>query len=213
VGLFRGPDSPFTQEDPIGIAGGLNLYGYAGSDPINYSDPMGTCPWCVGLFVGAGVEAFSEWASGEKLSVKKIVAASLLGALTGGVSAAEDVEARMAFRLAGQSALSVADGYTQARLSGKSYSMQEAAKDAALGLAGAAVGEGVRVKNASALKRGLTDLEQELKNGPETLLSGRKATDVATEVKGKLRHITDLETGLVGTTAAGGSRVKKNGGN
>ena len=31
----------FTQEDPIGIAGGLNLYGYANGDPINFSDPFG----------------------------------------------------------------------------------------------------------------------------------------------------------------------------
>jgi hypothetical protein len=32
-----------TQQDPIGIAGGLNHYGYAGGDPINYSDPFGLC--------------------------------------------------------------------------------------------------------------------------------------------------------------------------
>ncbi len=31
----------FTKEDPIGLAGGLNLYGYAGGDPITYSDPFG----------------------------------------------------------------------------------------------------------------------------------------------------------------------------
>jgi RHS repeat-associated protein len=31
----------FTQEDPIGLAGGMNLYGYAGGDPINFSDPFG----------------------------------------------------------------------------------------------------------------------------------------------------------------------------
>jgi len=31
----------FTQTDPIGIAGGLNTYGYAGGDPVNFSDPFG----------------------------------------------------------------------------------------------------------------------------------------------------------------------------
>jgi RHS repeat-associated protein len=31
----------FTQEDPIGLAGGLNAYGFAGGDPVNYSDPFG----------------------------------------------------------------------------------------------------------------------------------------------------------------------------
>ena len=35
----------FTQQDPIGLAGGLNLYGYAGGDPINFSDPFGLCPY------------------------------------------------------------------------------------------------------------------------------------------------------------------------
>jgi len=33
----------FTQEDPLGLAGGLNLYGFAGGDPVNYSDPFGLC--------------------------------------------------------------------------------------------------------------------------------------------------------------------------
>jgi hypothetical protein len=31
----------FTQEDPIGLAGGMNLYGFANGDPINFSDPFG----------------------------------------------------------------------------------------------------------------------------------------------------------------------------
>jgi RHS repeat-associated protein len=31
----------FTQEDPLGLIGGLNIYAYAGGDPINNTDPSG----------------------------------------------------------------------------------------------------------------------------------------------------------------------------
>lgn len=42
---YYNPESgQFTQPDPIGIAGGLNVYGYANGDPINFSDPFGLCP-------------------------------------------------------------------------------------------------------------------------------------------------------------------------
>lgn len=34
-------DGRFMQEDPAGLAGGANLYGYAGADPANNSDPFG----------------------------------------------------------------------------------------------------------------------------------------------------------------------------
>jgi RHS repeat-associated protein len=34
----------FTQVDPIGLGGGLNLYGFAQGDPVNHSDPFGLCP-------------------------------------------------------------------------------------------------------------------------------------------------------------------------
>ena len=35
----------FTQEDPIGLAGGNNLYGFGGGDAVNFSDPFGLCFW------------------------------------------------------------------------------------------------------------------------------------------------------------------------
>jgi RHS repeat-associated protein len=31
----------FISEDPIGIAGGINLYAYVGNNPVSYSDPFG----------------------------------------------------------------------------------------------------------------------------------------------------------------------------
>ena len=42
---YYDPDTGrFTQPDPIGLSGGTNLYAYAGGDPVNYTDPMGTSP-------------------------------------------------------------------------------------------------------------------------------------------------------------------------
>ena len=69
----------FTQEDPIGLAGGLNLYGFAGGDPVNFSDPFGLCPnalatgmgslQCVlqdafSAFSGSTAGMFAQWATG-----------------------------------------------------------------------------------------------------------------------------------------------------
>ena len=31
----------FTQEDPIGLAGGLNAYGFAAGNPVSFVDPFG----------------------------------------------------------------------------------------------------------------------------------------------------------------------------
>lgn len=36
----------FTQEDPIGLAGGINVYGFADGDPVSFSDPYGLSASC-----------------------------------------------------------------------------------------------------------------------------------------------------------------------
>jgi len=95
----------FTKEDPIGLAGGLNLYGYAGGDPVNYSDPFGLCPeglsgsdlflcnWIeaamtaagadIGGTFGAGAGAVVALPTGELVAPLTVAGGAALGAAGG----------------------------------------------------------------------------------------------------------------------------------
>lgn len=42
--FYDGATGQFNQQDPIGLAGGANTYGFAGGDPVTFSDPYGLCP-------------------------------------------------------------------------------------------------------------------------------------------------------------------------
>lgn len=64
----------FTQQDPIGIAGGLNVYGFGGGDPVTYSDPFGLCP-----IEKDGIPCAVTWGAGGT------VAGGVGGAIIGGV--------------------------------------------------------------------------------------------------------------------------------
>jgi hypothetical protein len=88
--LCRAESDQFTQKDPIGIAGGMNLYGFADGDPINFSDPLGLCvDACIltgpsvlgaGLIIAGTATALTAIAHGDELG----------DALSAGARAARD---------------------------------------------------------------------------------------------------------------------------
>jgi RHS repeat-associated protein len=74
----------FTQEDPIGLAGGLNLYGFAGGDPVTFSDPFGLCQQPKGLKEGQVGICIETFINGPSRGVPKWAADNRSFSATGG---------------------------------------------------------------------------------------------------------------------------------
>ena len=77
----------FTQGDPIGVAGGLNAYGFGSGDPINFGDPFGLCPWCIGALIG-GAGGFLGTVAYNYANDRPITTNLLRNTLIGGAAGA-----------------------------------------------------------------------------------------------------------------------------
>ncbi|MFJ9432553.1 RHS repeat-associated core domain-containing protein [Streptomyces sp. NPDC101490] len=77
----------FISQDPIGHAGGPNLYQYALSAPTAYTDPTGNNPLLIGCAVGAAVDGAMDWGaqrlSGRKVDWGQVGTSALIGCATG----------------------------------------------------------------------------------------------------------------------------------
>ena len=56
----------WTQEDPIVIAGGINLYQFNGNDPANFDDPYGLCPPIESCVIG-----YVQWEIGGHIRAQR----------------------------------------------------------------------------------------------------------------------------------------------
>ncbi|HEU0014978.1 MAG TPA: AHH domain-containing protein [Longimicrobium sp.] len=85
----------FTQEDPIGIAGGLNVYGFAAGDPVSYGDPYGLNP-CRrlrgALVAGAAMAAGDLVLPVGDLAGAACIGMGILGSIAAAIGANEAAE-------------------------------------------------------------------------------------------------------------------------
>lgn len=132
----------FTDVDPAPLQAGkpfTSTYGYASNQVTTLNDPSGACPWCIPIAVGIVVGAITG-AAGAAIRGDDPWRGAAAGALGGGIAGAGVALGNPALVAAGFAIGGAATGWAEATLNGRSYTPQDAGRDALLGLAGGAAG-------------------------------------------------------------------------
>jgi RHS repeat-associated protein len=109
----------FITEDPIGLDGGINLYGYVGNNPLNLTDPYGhcdniVCEWLNGFEIGVtiGIQAgvSGKWGIAKAKAQATLIGAEAKTGLGGGNAEAKIQTKASASASAGKASASASIG-------------------------------------------------------------------------------------------------------
>ena len=105
----------FVSRDPIGFAGGFNLYAYANGNPANLKDPTGNLAFLIPILASVAFEAaYENIVNNRNPSATQIAKSIMLGAVSGPLGAAaavsETLLRKISTLLAGAIAQAIAGG-------------------------------------------------------------------------------------------------------
>jgi RHS repeat-associated protein len=218
----------FMQTDPVGYDAGPNLYEYVEDDPTDKTDPMGDCPECLTIAIGAGGGAIAGFVgqvaadvvTGEVSSPQAYLGSTLGGAAGGAVFGATGNAA-----LAGATGGAVGSGVTAgidaalkpgatlgsvASATGKA-AVIGGAVGGATGAAGkflAAGGKGIvaKVAQKTAVGRAIANNEK-----MTTMMAGKIARGAQTSEKTGYKMVGGAATAGAGAAAASSTACKTSG--
>jgi RHS repeat-associated protein len=150
----------FISSDPIGLAGGMNMFAYVNGNPVSLTDPTGNCPWCaaglaIGVWANIGSQLYVNGGNWGGLDYKAVVLSGLAGAASGGLgtfAAGFRVGTSIAINTAGSGAISGAQQAASNLWNNQCAAdgvVDSALRGARFGLAGASAGSAFNVWRAS----------------------------------------------------------------